>query len=93
MKKALLIAIIAATISTPSKAEAPFTTMDSLDINHINSGILVHGDMWWNPNSPEYSSQCTFPNGSPKVAGFTGDIWLSNCDSGNEKKSEIFVKR
>jgi len=84
MKKTLLIAIIAATISAASQAQTPFTAMDSLDINNINSGILVHGDMWWNPNSPDYSSQCTFPNGSGKHANFASAIWMSGYDAGNQ---------
>lgn len=82
MKKALLIAIIAATISTPSKAQAPFTTMDSLDINKINAKILVHGDMWWNPVTELAAFQ--FPKGTPTQANFAGALWMSGYDGGNQ---------
>ena len=80
MKKALLSALIYCFAIEPLCAQAPFTTMDSVDINNINAAVLVHGDMWWNPTTE--LAHCNFPNGSPKNIGFASAIWMSGYDAG-----------
>ena len=67
--------------SNSVKAQTAFTTIDSIDINHINASVLVHGDMWWNPVTE--IAHCSFPNGSQKNIAITGGLWMSGYDAGN----------
>lgn len=67
----------------PTFAQAPFNTMDSININNINATVLVHGDMWWNPDSTVYEPKCFYPNGSRKNINFASAIWMSGYDAGN----------
>jgi len=62
-------------------AQSPFSTIDYVDINNINAAVLVHGDMWWNPISQV--AQCEFPKGSGRDISFTGSLWMSGFDAGN----------
>jgi hypothetical protein len=62
-------------------AQAPFSTIDYVDINNINAAVLVHGDMWWNPALQ--IAQCEFPKGSGHDISFTGSLWMSGYDAGN----------
>ena len=63
MKRKLLLACIICLTAIRLHAQAPFPTMDSININKINATVLVHGDMWWNPTLEV--AQCFFPNGLP----------------------------
>lgn len=80
MRKALLSALICCIAVSRLSAQAPFTTMDSVDINNINAAVLVHGDMWWNPITQV--AHCSFPNGSPKNISMASAIWMSGYDAG-----------
>jgi hypothetical protein len=64
-----------------ARAQAPFNTMDSLDINNITPLVLVHGDMWWNPGLGIAS--CEFPGRSHKHIQFASSLWMSGYDGGN----------
>ncbi len=62
--------------------QAPFATMDSLNINRLNAAVLVHGDMWWDPATQ--SAKCEFPAGSHKHVSSTAALWLSGYDGSNQ---------
>ncbi len=62
-------------------AQAPFNTMDSVDINNIHAAILVHGDMWWDPVAQ--LALCRFPPNAPTHINFAGSVWMSGYDAGN----------
>ncbi len=69
---------------------APFPTIDSLDINNIHASVLVHGDMWWDPNdhtpySYKYASPAArcYLAGTNKNVNFAGGLWMSGFDAGN----------
>ena len=63
------------------KAQAPFNTMDSVDINKIHAGVLVHGDMWWDPVNE--NTQCDLYGVEHYNINFVGAIWMSGYDAGN----------
>jgi hypothetical protein len=80
MKKLILLSLSAWAFS--ASAQAPFPTMDSVDINNISASVLVHGDLWWNPTLGV--ADCSFPKGSSKNINFAGALWMSGYDgSGN----------
>ena len=79
MKKLLFLAFVLVTCYLKVMAQVPFNTMDSIDINNINASVLVHGDMWWNPELGV--SACKFPNGTNKPINFAGSLWMSAYDS------------
>jgi hypothetical protein len=83
MKKLITIsaAILSLAACSTVRAQSAFTTIDSIDINHINAAVLVHGDMWWNPVAQE--GHCYFPNGTKKSIAITGALWMSGYDAGN----------
>jgi hypothetical protein len=66
-------------IASHAYAQAPFPTIDSININNINAAVLVHGDMWWNPTTE--LPHCNFPNGSAKNISFTSALWMSGYDA------------
>ncbi|MCD6010781.1 MAG: hypothetical protein K0Q79_643 [Flavipsychrobacter sp.] len=81
MKKNFLYPSIAFLSSICSlHAQTPFNTIDSVNINKINAAVLVHGDMWWNPDPTDYQPKCIFPNGSKKHLNFTSALWMSGFD-------------
>ena len=76
------IIVAALILSVPQlKAQAPFNTIDSVDINKFNAAVLVHGDMWWDPAASK--AQCKFPNGTQRILNFVGALWISGYDGGN----------
>ena len=79
MRKVLLSAFSICLLSISIHAQIPFNTMDSVNINNINASVLVHGDMWWRPDSQ--TAHCYFPNGSQKNISFIGAIWMSAYDA------------
>jgi Secretion system C-terminal sorting domain len=84
MKKLIPACLASALFSLHAYAQAPFNTIDSVNINNINASVLVHGDMWWNADPMTYKSKCMFPNGSQKTINFAGSIWMSGYDAGNQ---------
>ncbi len=58
-----------------SYAQAPFPTIDSVDINNIKANVLVHGDLWWYPSTQ--LAGCEFPKGSGKNISFAGSLWMA----------------
>ena len=83
MKNVLLILLATCLTTTCLFGQATFNTIDSVDINNINAAVLVHGDMWWNPDSA-YKPQCLYPNGSRKNINFAGAIWMSAYDAASQ---------
>ena len=81
MKK-LLLSLSVLALSGAARGQAAFNTRDSLDINKINSSVLVHGDMWWNPVAEV--AQCEFPKGTGKHANFAGSVWMSGYDGSGQ---------
>ena len=76
------IIVAALTLSVPRlNAQAPFRTIDSININKFNASVLVHGDMWWDPNLS--SAFCKFPAGDRKSLNFAGALWMSGYDAAN----------
>jgi len=63
------------------KAQAPFATMDSVDINNLHANVLVHGDMWYNPVTLQ--RRCYSTNDSVNLSG-GGGFWMSGYDAGNQ---------
>lgn len=60
----------------------PFLTKDSIDINQINSLILVHGDMWYDP--VEYIAHSYYPKSTQKNINFTSALWMSGYDGSGQ---------
>ncbi len=77
MKK-LLFSLVGLCLALHTKAQSPFTTRDTLDINNISASVMVHGDMWWDPSLG--IADCGFPKGSGKNIGFAGSLWMSGTD-------------
>jgi len=50
-----------------------------LDINNISSGILTHGDMWWDPTTG--SPSCEFYKGSGLSISLAGSLWMGCVDA------------
>lgn len=82
MKRLLTSILLCGSIG--AGAQAAFNTLDSININHINAMVLVHGDMWWNPTPGVSNSHCYFPNGTTKSISSTGAIWMSGYDAGGQ---------
>ncbi len=80
MKKLLLLVITWTTIN--ALAQTPFTRKDSINVNHINATVLLHGDMWNNPATGKAS--CEFPKNSKKHISHAGAIWMSGYDESNQ---------
>ncbi|NDC40268.1 MAG: T9SS C-terminal target domain-containing protein [Chitinophagia bacterium] len=67
-------------LAVTSSAQRPFLTRDSININNINAALLVHGDMWWKPDSPGYAPKCEFPAGSGKHLSIASSVWMAGHD-------------
>jgi len=84
MKKVLLIlGVVSYCLSIVAKAQAPFTTMDSIDINHLRANVLMHGDMWYDPEILRYpgtSARCYATNDSENVSD-GGGLWVGGYDA------------
>ena len=63
------------------KGQSAFNQHEFIDINNIRAIQLVHGDMWCDPDASE--AKCEFPKNSSKRIGFSGSIWMSGYDAGN----------
>jgi len=79
MRKHLLLFLALYSASLNAGAQAPFTTMDWVNVNNISAAALVHGDMWWNPSLEV--ADCQFPAGSGKSMNFAGALWMSGYDA------------
>ena len=83
MKQKLITSLALLLLSGPALfAQAQFTTIDSIDVNHINAAVLVHGDMWWNPVTS--TTACFFPKGTHKNISFAAGLWMSGYDNGGQ---------
>lgn len=80
--KRIPILLTALIVSFAGMGQTPFATRDSMNVNHINASVLLHGDMWWNPTTEV--AACEYPTGSHKHVGFTSGIWMSGYDAGND---------
>ncbi len=84
MKKRSSIALLVLFLTAiQSKAQTPFSTMDSVNINNINAAVLVHGDMWWNPADTN-TAHCYFPADSLTDISGAGALWMSGYDAGSQ---------
>ncbi|HTM67029.1 MAG TPA: T9SS type A sorting domain-containing protein [Flavipsychrobacter sp.] len=82
MKHLLLFSFFSVSLLTVQKdvsAQTPFPDAEFIDVNNIKARIMVHGDMWHNPDSTY--AQCEFPKGSGKNVGFAGAIWMAGYDN------------
>ncbi len=80
-KKNFLVIYILLSLASQLRAQPAFNTIDSIDINNINASILVHGDMWWNPDSQ--NAHAYFPKNSKASINFASSLWISGFDAGN----------
>ena len=80
MKKIYLVAMACLAVANCS-AQAPFRTIDSININKFNAAILVHGDMWWDPTAS--TAFCKFPAGDSRTINFAASLWMSGYDAAN----------
>ncbi len=71
MKKTILVLQL---LAVSFWAQAQFTASEQLDINNVNAGFLVHGDMFWNPTTGNANYE--FPKGSGKHCGFASALWV-----------------
>jgi len=80
MKNPLHVLLLAVLCAIPAAmcAQAPFTVMDSLDVNNIKVAHDVHGGMWHDQNSHAF---CEFPKGSGKHIGFAAGLWMGGFDA------------
>lgn len=82
MKTIVWLAALAIAAVTPASAQSPFSAVDSINANNINASVLVHGDMWWNPETGQ--PKCEYPKGSGKHLQFAASVWMSGYDAGNQ---------
>ena len=82
MNRYLFFAFIYFFIPAGAFAQAPFNTADSVNINRINARVLVHGDMFWNPELGV--AACEFPQGSGKHINFACALWMSGYDNSGQ---------
>ncbi len=66
-------------VTAQAQTPIPFNTLEHVDINNISAGLLVHGDMWWNPVTQ--IADCSFPATSVKNISFAGSLWMSGYDT------------
>jgi hypothetical protein len=81
MKKYTLLALSVLS-ACRLEAQVLFKAKDAIDVNKINASVLVHGDMWWDPDT--YAPACNFPAASKKSIGFVGGIWMSGYDAASQ---------
>ena len=82
MKRLLLFAFLYCFALTRLLAQAPFATMDTVNINNIGAAVLVHGDMWWDPATG--TQNCEFPTGSGKNMNSASALWMSGYDGSGQ---------
>ncbi len=82
MKRSLFFAFLFCIAFTRLSAQTSFNTLDSVDVNNINAAVLVHGDMWWQPDSGKF--HCYFPADSTKNISGPGAIWMSGYDAAGQ---------
>ncbi len=83
MKKLFSLTILAFCFtSIQTKAQKPFNTMDSIDVNNINAAVLVHGDMFWDP--AKGAAHCNFPANAPTNINFASALWMSGYDGSSQ---------
>lgn len=70
--------ILASLIGGQALAQTSFNTLEFIDINNINAGQLVHGDMWRNPAT--FQPACEYPKGSGKHLMALGSLWMGGYD-------------
>lgn len=79
MKSYLLpLMLLASTISYQTSAQAPFNTIEYIDVNNIKAAVAVHGDLFWDPAAQ--SAACEFPKGSGMHANFMAALWMGGYD-------------
>ena len=69
-------------INIQAKAQAPFNTLDYVDINNIKASVLVHGDLFWDPALME--ADCHFPASAPTNINFVSALWMSGYDGSSQ---------
>ena len=78
MKKTIILLNALMTLSLCASAQQTYNTIEYIDINNINAGHLVHGDMWRNPITA--TAACEYPKGSGKHVATLGSLWLGGYD-------------
>ena len=78
MKKTHLLLFIAIIATLNLQAQFNSNVIEYLDINNVRAGYLLHGDMFWNPNTATPSYE--FPKGSGKHSNFGASIWIGGID-------------
>ncbi len=77
-----ILTIVAVAFSIHASAQLAFLTRDSINANNLNAYALVHGDMWWEPQTAH--NGCFFPNGSKKNIQFAAALWMSGYDAAGQ---------
>ncbi len=54
------------------------TKIEYLDINNVKAGYLLHGNMFWNPDSSKAAYE--FPKGSGVHSNFASGLWIGGID-------------
>ncbi len=80
MKKLYLFALLVFNAAT-GHCQTTFNTRDSIDINNITASVLVHGDMWWQPEN--YANRCRYPAHAATNINFVSALWMSGYDAGD----------
>lgn len=62
------------------------TAQFDLDINNVRARLLTGGDMWWNLSDAKYEVPKGNGTGAPLNAIFSGSIWISGKDAGQNLK-------
>ena len=77
MKKLIVttLLIVCALISTDAQT---FNTAEYLDINKVKARYMVHGDMFWNPDSNTAAYE--FPKGSGIHSNFASGLWIGGVE-------------
>lgn len=57
-----------------------------LDINNVRARLLTGGDMWWNLSEARYEVPKGDNTGARLTPIFSGSIWISGVDAGNNLK-------
>lgn len=64
---------------------SPLAQFD-MDINNVRARLLTGGDMWWNLSEAGYEVPKGDGTGAKLTALFTGAIWMTGLDAGNNLK-------
>ncbi len=68
--------------SEKSVAQAPFKTLEPIDIGNINMSIAVHGDWGWDADTG--AAKCEFPKGSGIHLSNATTVWMGGYDQQNQ---------